>query len=290
MRLLLLWMACLATLSHCIAQTEEDRSTYSVDVSKLDRFHLYGRRGPVTVKATNGKTATLQVTRTVSGSTAELREKARKEIYLDSMIRGNQLIFFVQHPYLKLEFDEDGHAYYNSISNWDWNSNKKEEQPKVEFAITLEIPAPTNLTVTNHEHPLQISGMQGDLRASNHHDGVLVENQGGSADVHSHHGDVEVFYTKNPSRACTYDTHHGDIRIHYQPGLQAEASLYSYHGQFYSAFDFQMKPMTVASEAGGKGAQYKISNSKGTTVQIGTGGPRQEFRSHHGSIYLMDKK
>jgi len=288
MRALLLWISCLCTIGNCMAQQFEDQASFQMDVSQLERFHLYNRRGAVTVKATNGKTATLKVKRSLTAKSSSRLEEIKKEIYLDSMRKDGHLVFFIQHPNLKLKFDDDHTAGYESINqNW-WNSNSGKDQVKVRFTITLEIPAQTDLTVRNHEHPLIIDGMKGDLKAANHHDGVVVKNQGGSADVHSHHGDVEVFYAKNPSRACHYDTHHGDIRVHYQKGLAADASMYSYHGSFYSAFDWSPSPMKVSKQSG-KGAKYRVSSKSETNVKISSGGPAQSFRTHHGDIYLLDQ-
>lgn len=288
MRVFLLWISCLCTIGNCMAQQFEDQASFQMDVSQLERFHLYNRRGAVTVKATNGKTATLKVKRSLTAKSSSRLEEVKKEIYLDSMRKDGHLVFFVQHPNLKLKFDDDYTAGYESINqNW-WDSNSGKDHVKVRFTITLEIPAQTDLTVRNHEHPLSVDGMKGDLKAANHHDGVVVKNQGGSADVHSHHGDVEVFYTKNPSRECHYDTHHGDIRVHYQKGLSADASMYSYHGSFYSAFDWSPSPMKVSKQSG-KGAKYRVSSKSQTNVKISSGGPAQSFRTHHGDIYLLDQ-
>lgn len=290
MRVLLLSIACLATLGSCIGQEFKDRSSFEVDVSQLDRFHLYNRRGAVTVKAVSGNTAKMEVTRRLKAKSSAKLEAAKQDIYIKEMTHGNEVIFYVEHPDMKLEFDEEGkYAWYNHKDRNGWGWNDDDDRVEVEFTIVLEIPARTNLVVVNHEHPLKVNGMQGDLIARNHHDGVLVEGQGGNADVHSHHGDVEVFYTKNPTRECKYDTHHGDIRVHYQNGLAANASLYSYHGEFFTEFDWTMQPLAVSNESGGRGAKYKIAGKNGTTVKIGTGGPMQGFKTHHGDVFLLSK-
>lgn len=289
MRVLLLSIACLATLGNCMAQEFKDQSSFTVDVSQLDRFHLYNRRGAVTVKAVSGNTASMEVTRRLKSKSSAKLEAAKQDIYMKQMTRGNEVIFYIEHPDLELKFDENrNYAWYNHKNDqWGWNDD--DDRVEVEFTIELQIPARTNLTVVNHEHPLKVNGMQGALVARNHHDGVLVEGQGGNADVHSHHGDVEVFYTKNPTQECQYDTHHGDIRVHYQGGLAADASLYSYHGDFFTEFDWTMQPMTVADSGSKKGAKYKVAGKSGTNVRIGSGGPMQRFKTHHGDVYLLSK-
>ncbi len=288
MKGLLLGLVCLVSITICTGQESKDRSSYTIDVSQLDKFHLYNRRGAVTVKATSGNTATMQVTRYLKAKSSAKLEEAKKNIYLDSTMINGELVFFVVHPDMQLEFDEErgfaGYDHSNRYRNRGWNN--KNDHVKVEFTITLELPARMNLSVLNHEHPLKVSGMQGEVKARNHHDGVLVEGQGGNASVHSHHGNVEVYYTKNPTSECSYGTHHGDIKVHFKSGLSADASLYSYHGDFYSEFDWAMKPMSVA-EQGRRGAKYKVKSKGETNVKIGSGGSEQRFRTHHGDVYLL---
>ena len=289
MRLFTLLLLCTAFMHSTFGQAFEDKAEFKVNVSDIERFHLYNHRGAVTVRAVNGNTATLKVTRSLKTGFRANLEKAKKEIYMDKMEKDGHVIFYIAHPQRELIF-EDGEAHYNSknTNNWDWNSKN---QVKSNFTVVLEIPANTDLSVRNHEHPLKISGMQGDLKAANHHDGVLVEGQGGSADVHSHHGDVEVYYTKNPTRDCSYDTHHGDIKIHYQDGLSVDASMYSYHGEFFTDFDWTMSPVSFSTDTsqGKKGTKYKVSSKNGTSVKINDGGPLQKFRTHHGDVYLLNQ-
>lgn len=288
MKGILVTLACLITLSACMGQEFRDESTFSVDVSQYDRLNLYNRRGAVTVKAISGNQARLTVKRYLKAKSSSRLEEAKEEIYMDKMERNGEIVFFIQHPNVKLQFENDGVAWYNGNNNNGWWDDDR-NRIKAEFTITLEMPANEPLTVVNHERPLKVSGMQADLIARNHHDGVLVEKQGGSADVHSHHGDVEVFYTKNPTRACRYDTHHGDIRVHYRNGLAADASLYSYHGDFYSSFDWEMKPVQLTTSNRSNKAKYKVSSKKGTEIAIGNGGYMQKFNTHHGDIYLLNE-
>lgn len=287
MRLLLLCIACLCTLGNTMAQQFKDEATFTVDVSQYDRFHLYNRRGAVTVKATTGNTATLKVMRSLKARNKQRLEEAKAEMYMDKREKDGDIVFFIQHPEMKLEFNDEGYAWYKNRNKDSWGWNSDDDHIEAEYTITLEIPATTDLTVTTHEHPLKVSGMQADLIARNHHGGVLVEKQGGSADVHSHHEDIEVFYTQIPKRDCKYDTHHGDIRVHYPMGLAADASLYSYHGDFFTEFDWSVLPMTVSANPKDNGAKYRISGKSGTNVRIGKGGPMQSFKSHHGDIYLL---
>lgn len=291
MKRLLLNLACLLTLSSCIAQELNDRSDFSINANGMDKFQLYNRRGAVTVKASNNNTIKLEVKRHLKAKTSARLNEAKEKIYMDSMKVDGNWVFFIQHPDFKLQYDDErGFAGYENIrwndKNWNW---KKDDQVKVEFTITLEIPARMDLVVVNHEHPLKVSGMQGELIARNHHDGVLVENQGGNASVHSHHGDVEVFYTKNPTKDCVYDTHHGDIKVHFQNGLSANAALRSRHGEFYTEMDWSLLPTKVKAEKNDQGTKYKVKASGETTVKIGSGGPMQRFKTYHGDVYLLNK-
>ncbi len=290
MKRLLLNLACLLTLSSCIGQEFNDRSEFTINASGMERFQLYNRWGAVTVKATSGNTIKMSVKRHLEAKKSTRLEEAKKTIYMDSMMVDGELVFFIEHPFLKLQFDEErGFASYENSQwkdGWNW---KDDDNVHAEFAVTLEIPARMDLVVVNHDDPLKVDGMQGDLIARNHHDGVWVKNQGGNADAHSHHGDVEVFYTKNPTKECVYDTHHGDIKIHFQPGLSADASLSSRHGDFFTEMDWSILPVKVQAQKNNEGTKYKVKASGQTSVKIGSGGPMQRFKTYHGDVYLLNK-
>ena len=270
------------------AQQFSDQRTISVDVSKVKVLRLHNLYGKVQVKATSGNTATIKAKRTLRSSSAQRLNEAKQEIYLDSILEDGNLIFFVEAPNRQLEIDENGRAHYRGWGNDSWNNKKsKVFEVKFEFDIEMEVPAQTDLYVSTHEERLEVTGMNGNLMASNHHNSIKLTDIGGNASVNTHHGDIELSYSRNPTDDCSYKTHHGDIRIYYPNALSADVSLDSHHGDFYTDFEWKPKPIEVSSKKASKGTTYYVG--KGTNVRIGSGGIEQNFKTHHGDIYLLTR-
>ena len=277
-----------ACFSSTAAQQFSDNRTITVDVSKVKTLRLHNLYGKVSVKATSGQKAILKVKRSLKSSSTQRLNAGKQEIYLDSVFDDGNLVFFIEAPNRQLEIDENGHAHYNSWGNDSWKDKKsKVFEVKFEFDIEMEVPAQVDLYVSTHEKELEVTGMKGKLFASNHHNSVKLTDIGGNASVYTHHGNIELSYTRNPTEDCTYKTHHGDIRVYYRNALSADVYLDSHHGDFYTDFEWNAKPIEVSSKAKSEGTTYYVG--KGTNVRIGTGGVGQNFKTHHGDIYLLNK-
>ena len=284
MTLAMVW-ACYALLP---AQQFSDNQTISVDLSQVKVLRLHNLYGKVRVKATTGRTATIRARRLLRSSSTQRLNTAKQEVYLDSMLVEGNLIFFIEAPNWQFEIDENGDAHYDGWGNKSGNDKKsKIFEVKFEFDIELEVPAQTDLYVSTHEEELEVTGMRGQLYAKNHHNSIKLTDIGGNATVKTHHGDIELSYSRNPTGDCSYKTHHGDIKIYYQQALSADVSLDSHHGEFYTDFDWKPKPVEVSRKAASKGTTYFVG--KGTHVRIGSGGIQQNFKTHHGDIYLLTK-
>ncbi len=280
---LMVW-ACYASLQ---AQEITDKSTITFDVSKIDLLRLHNLYGPVQVEAVDQGPATIVVKRHLRAKTSKLLEAGKSKVYLDSTSRDGILVFYVEAPGREVRFREDGRVEYRTQDGFWWDEEKN-SGIKFKFDIVMKVPAQTNLYVSTHEKDLKVSGMKGKLVARNHHNDIYLKNIGGSASVHTHHGDISLSYSKNPTEDGDYHSHHGDIKVYYQSSLSADVSLDSHHGEFFTDFDWQPKPIEVATNASNRGTKYYIG--KGTQVRIGNGGVRQDFKTHHGDIYLLDQK
>ncbi len=276
----------IAIICSCNAQTFTDQATYTVDVRKIDKLRLHNIYGPVKVMGTSGNQAKITVSRKLHSASSQQLEDAKQKIYLDSIFVDNSLIFFVEAPDRKLKIDEDGFAYYQS--DWDRERNKnylKIFDVKYEFSIEMQVPAQKDLHVSTHHEDLEVNGMNSNIVVQNHHDDLLVKNVGGNATVRNHHGDITVYYTKNPTQDCSYKTHHGTVKVHYKDPLSVDVAMKSYHGEFFTDFDWVANPVRVTESTSSKGTKYVMG--KGTSVKIGSGGPEQVFKTHHGDIYLL---
>lgn len=263
-----------------LGQERPDEQSFEFSSNALETLHLHNLRGEVNVKGTNSSSIKVRVRRKLQGSNGQMAS-LRSTFYFDTLSRDNQIYFFMQSPNHDFKINEGGNGYYQSC-NQNWDDNRKSVNYR--FDITVEFPSGMNLNVSNHHDFLSIANVQGDLRARNHHKDLVATDIGGNARVRNHHGDIELSFTNNPSEDCSFKTHHGDIRIAYQDNLSADVQLKSHHGEFFTAFNWEPRPLQVTQESNRRGTKYKVG--EGTGVTIGNGGPMQEFSTWHGDIYL----
>lgn len=269
------------------AQTFTDEKTLSFDAAPIDLVRLHNKNGKVTVKGTNGNEVILKVKRKLSSSSTSKLESAKTGIYFDSTIEDGTLIFFIQTPDYRLEINENGQAHYTNRSG-NWNSSDNVfYKVKAEFTIELLIPSTTPLIASTHENNLIISGMKADLLAHNHHGKLDLKNIGGNVEAHTHHGNIDIDYSKNPTKDANFTTHHGSIQLQLQPNFAADVIMSSKHGNFFTDFNYEAMPMKINSkrEKNHKGTKYKLGG--GSAIRIGNGGPELNFKTYHGSIYLL---
>lgn len=269
------------------AQTFTDEKTLSFDATQLDLVRLHNKHGKVTVKGTTGNKVILKVKRKLSSSSARKLESAKTAIYFDSSLEDGVLILFIQTPDYRLEINENGQAHYNNRNNnWD-SSNNVFYKVKAEFTVELQIPSTTPLIASTHKNDLSISGMKADLLAHNHHGKLDLKNIGGNVEAHTHHGNINIDYSKNPTKDANFTTHHGSIKLQLQSNFSADVTMSSKHGDFFTEFDYEAMPMKISSkkERNHKGTKYKLGG--GSAIRIGDGGPELNFKTYHGSIYLL---
>ena len=280
----LLLVILICTILQSNAQTANDEQVFTVNTSSLQSFRLHNLNGPVYVQGIEGNVATLKVRRKLKSFSARRLEEARKSIIFDSITVNDNVYFFVKHPDQDFEIDENGFGHYNSCCNR--NNDNKYVKVHHEFEVDLQLPKQLALQVSTRRKVLQIKDISGDLIAKTHHNDLFAENLGGNVKLKAHHGDIKVSFVQNPTDACSYSTHHGDITVEFRQGLAADVFLKSHHGDFFTDFDWTSQPVAVVKNELKKGTKYVV-NAR-TAVQIGGGGPEQEFKTWHGDIYLLN--
>ena len=267
------------------AQSFSDKQTFTFDVKNLEALRLHNKYGDVKVIGTSGNKAKLTVKRTIASASTTQLNKAKEEIYLDSIYSEETLIFFVRNPDYRLEINETGGAHYHSRQE-NWNNPKIHYQQKVEMEIELQVPNFVPLFVSTHHKNLSVKNINADVLAQNHHGEINLESIGGNVNAYTHHGKIIASMTKAPNKDATFDTHHGNIEVSYPADLSGNLSLKTKHGNFFTDFDYQSVAMPTSLSKSKKGTKYKIEG--GTNIQIGYGGPNLKLRTYHGSIYILN--
>ncbi len=278
----LLLLSCISqTLT---AQSFSDEQTFTFDVNNLDALRLHNKYGEVKVTGTSGRKATLTVKRRIESASRTQLNKAKEEIYLDSIFSEGTLIFFVRHPDYRLEINENGEAHYNSKQE-NWNQHKVHYQQKFEMEIELQVPNFVPLFVSTHKEDLSVTNINADVLAQNHHGEINLQAIGGNVSAYTHHGKIRASMTQTPTRDTNFSTHHGDIEVTYPRDLSGDFSLKTKHGNFYTDFDYEASSLPTSLSKSKKGTKYKVEG--GTNLRIGNGGPKLDLKTYHGSIYIL---
>lgn len=267
------------------AQSFTDEQTFTFDVNNLEALRLHNKYGAVKVTGTSGRKAVLKVKRTIETASRAQLNKAKEEIYLDSIYSEGTLIFFMHHPDYRLEINENGGAHYNSKQE-NWNRPKIHYQQKVEMEIELQVPSFVPLFVSTHHKDLSVKNINADVLVQNHHGEIRLQAIGGNVNAHTHHGKIKASMTKAPTKDTNFDTHHGDIEVTYPRNLSADFSLKTKHGNFFTDFDYKLASLPTSLSNSKKGTKYKVEG--GTNLQIGNGGPKLSLKTYHGSIYILN--
>lgn len=275
--------------SIAIGHAQTDKTSYDLNynVSQFQKLRIHNFEGNVTVKATSGNELKLSVTKILTSNSRKDLEKGKTEISLDTTVIDGEFIVFVNAPNRFFEIDEEGNSYYNGQNYNNWNKSMiKKYNVKYEFIIEAQVPRNMELYAGTHRGDVHASGIQANTTVKSHHGSVFANTGGEKVKAKSHHGDITIEHTSPNVTEGYYKTHHGDIKTSF-PALSAEASLKSYHGSFYSDFDYdrQFKKLQVSNDKGK--AKYKYS--KGTVIKIGAGKGSLYYKTHHGDTYISKK-
>ena len=269
------------------AQTSEDSQTWDVDVSDMSQVLLFNKEGNVKITGTSGDRVKVKVTRKLKAKSNAKLAKAKEEIYLDTMMLGSNLYFYVQNPYTILEIDEvGGRAWYNSRDQgkWRWNSHG-DRDVKYEMTIEMQIPRNMPLRAYTHKKDLHITGVTGMLNAGVHHGSLSLKDVKNIQSASGHHGDIDVTFSDNPDVDGKFNTHHGDIKLEFPNTPSAKVSMDSHHGSFYTDFDYSPLALKTSKTKSKRGTTYKVGD--GTSVQFGGGAHDIKMHSHHGDMYIL---
>ena len=111
---------------------------------------------------------------------------------------------------------------------------------------------------------------------------------GGSGDVHTVNGPINIEFTRNPRGPCTFKSVNGTLDALFQPGLSADLSFKTFNGQIYSDFDVTPLPVpTGAAER--RNGMFVYRSNRQSSGRTGHGGPQLSFDTLNGGIRLHQK-
>ena len=285
----------LLTATLVCAQTYTEKITREMAFEKKgpdNALIIANLNGHVTVTGYAGDKVLVEVTRTVSGKTAERLEKGKAELQLGVKDLADTLIFYVDIAGACNQFGRDPkHNNNRRRGGWNylWNEGKRCDgcQTVYDYSLDFVVKVPESVHVlvsTINKGNIVIRGVKGAVLAENINGSVNMADLAREAELTTINGDVTIDVQQNPAKACRFYTLNGDINANFRKGLGAELSFDSFNGEFYTDLDaIQPLPATLEKATDGKGVKYKVN---GNRYRVGAGGPLLNFETFNGNVYL----
>jgi len=253
--------------------------------SKSNVFIVDNMHGAVEVEGYNGKAIIIEVTKTITGETSEIVAKGKREINLKVEKRGNKIYAYSNSPYTSFDLETGD---YSHRENW----NSRHSRRKYEYSLDFKIKVPKNVSIdisTVNDGDIYVQNMHGEnLSANNVNGAITLNNVSGTTNVNALNKDINIVYTKNPTKESWYRSLNGDINIKFKDVLNATISHKTMNGDFYTNYSVSnLAPKIVKEQVRkSKGVKYRI-RSKGQ-FKIGNGGVQLNFDQLNGNTIVKN--
>jgi DUF4097 and DUF4098 domain-containing protein YvlB len=153
----------------------------------------------------------------------------------------------------------------------------------------LEILVPSNFSVdasTINNGNINISGLQGEIEASNVNGSIYLEDISGAVVASTVNGRVEVnFRSVTPDTPMAFSSLNGDIDVTFPADVKMDAQMKTLNGEVYTDFEMDISAGSNV-EKQRKNGVYKVTIDKNISGTINGGGPKMIFKNHNGNIYI----
>jgi len=276
-------------------QPDTDTLTLSLEVDEVDADHLLvisNINGSVTVEGTPGTSIEVTVQRTIDGKNKAAEAKGREELQLGSYQTNDLTALYLRTPCT--EEPSSGTTKETYLENrWrKWRDNCRwAEDYEWQLDWTVKVPAGLSVSAsTVNDGDLNISKVQGTVRANNVNGDITISDIQNRIDLHTVNGDVDLDYVQAPTDGSKYYTLNGDINMYVPGSIDARVYFKSFNGDFFTeADDIQVAPMQVKQEQSDKKRGIKTKIEARTSMILGKGGPQLHFETFNGDVYLKKK-
>lgn len=276
-----------------LAQTHSEKIARELTfekVSPANALIVSNINGGIKVVGYDGDKIQLEATKTIHAKTEARLEQGKVDIQIGIIDRADTLIVYVRDGCNEFRRNAGRRNHTGGQDNaWGYHSMTNNCHLTYDYKMdfTIKVPAGLNLhvsTVNNGE--VTVEKVSGIVRAANINGGIRLANLKSQAHAHTINGDVNVEYSENPGKDCSFYTLNGDIHALFQTGLSANMSFESFNGSLYTNLPaLQTLPVKIESASHGQGVKYKIH---GNRYQIGRGGPLLDFETFNGNVYLKE--
>lgn len=235
-------------------------------------------RGSITVAAWEGADVAFEARRRIRASSSAAAADAEREVTLEVADGAPMVGAIVREPH-----GEVCGTPSDRPRGWAWRPAYE-----VRFDVTVRVPAQTRLALcTIDGGDIGVQGTSGDFQVSNVNGRITMTAIGGSGDVETVNGAVEVSFAAAPRRASRFKTINGDVAVTFPPSLSAVLRMKTFNGGLFT--DFEVEPLAEARPLSGerRGAATVYRSNGPTRVRVGAGGPEMTFDTFNGDVRIV---
>jgi hypothetical protein len=162
---------------------------------------------------------------------------------------------------------------------------------RVDYQFEVTVPPGTQIDVsTVTDGSIDVAGAGGPVSASNVNGPVAAKDLQECSEIESINGEVEVSFTRAPSRDCSIKTINGDITLTMPGGAGLDASLNMMQGKVVSEFDLEPLALPAKVEQSQENGRYVYRIEQSSGVRLGNGGPIFSIESLNGDLRIRKSK
>jgi len=221
----------------------------------------------VTPSAGDGLQA--QIAKRITADTAELADRAQKEVKLEISEQGGTVTLQVEYP-RDCDCGDRGNRYH------------------VRYDFELRAPRQAELSLKTVNGSIDVREVTGNFELSSVNGAIAVRDTEGAGSVRTVNGKVEAWFKQNPRSPCSFKTVNGRIETWFQKDLAADVWFKTLNGGVYTDFEATMLP-TAAGSGERRGARYVYRSNRHAAVRVGKGGPELRFETLNGDIQVRSR-
>ena len=260
----------------------------------FDRNFSSGQLNHIAVSNFAGDVRVKSVAADKVSITAELvKGSISQDVYLDFKDSLDYLLIYLRTPCTKpksqISFDPSRSDQLNYWEeNCSWLNDDEDQLPVI--SITVETPAQLNVhAATILEGDVEIDQIMGHVRASNVNGSIRLGQVNKISSAKTVNGNIDIVYLAAPNVDGVFHTINGDIKIIVDPMMAATTSFKSFNGDFYTDIEsFTILEGSKVSKSDQAGFRYHLDDRK--TLSFNGGGPKMDFETFNGDVYLTAKE
>lgn len=255
---------------------ESSSRTFELEPNRRVRLVVDNLFGRIHVRSHDRPRIELELDKTVRGRSAELLDRARREVSLDVTVEPDLVDLYVNGP-------------FRHPARREWSRNWHDPGYRVIYDFDLTVPAGVDLEIkTIDGGDIEVSGLRGDFEVTNVNGGIDMTRISGSGSASTVNGPVRVEFDSNPSADSRFKTVNGNVDVSFRPGLSADLELFSTFGELWSEFEVQPlanRPPVETVEGG----RRVIRTDGSARVRVGSGGPSHSFETLNGDVLVRSR-